>query len=236
MSHLKFNNFENAFTGIIQHIKANGDVFPSRNGDMYENLSLSYEVSNPKEYQFENENKGRIPYTYAEDFYSWMVNGSNEEDTSKLAEKYPHTKGFLAKPKSSHLPENFNAFYGHRLNAQLPFILKELSSTENSRRAVINILDADDLLLLDAPEDSNLEFPCCNSVTFSVRDNKLHTHVHMRSNNMGNVAKLDMYIWGRFQCELAELLKVDLGTFNCSIVSAHIFTTDFEYFKSVSIL
>jgi hypothetical protein len=229
--------FQEAFTGIIKDIhKFPNGIYPSRNGDMYERLGFYYTVINPTSFKFDNEKLGRIPYQYAEDFYKWMMAGSTPEDTKILAAKYPQVAGFLEKPKSKHIPENFNAFYGTRIAEQLPAVLKELKSHKNSRRAVINILDKQDLLLLDAEEDSNLEYPCCDSCTLSIRDGRLHTHVHMRSNNMGNVAKLDMYIWGRFQCEMAEELGVEIGKFTCSIVSAHIFEADFDYFKSLEII
>lgn len=237
MQNKLFDTFEQAFVNIIQDISEKPSFkSSSRNGDMYEQLSVGYQVAYPESYKFTKEELGRIPYEYAEDFYDWMIAGSTPEDTEKLATKYPHVSGFLEKPKSEHLPENFNAFYGARIAEQLPAIVKELKTHENSRRAVINILDKDDLLLLDAAEDAGIEYPCCDSCSLSIRDGRLYAHVHMRSNNMGNVAKLDMYLWGRFQTELAKELGVELGHFSCSIVSAHIFTKDFEYFKSVGII
>ena len=79
---------------------------------------------------------------------------------------------------------------------------KELKDNPNSRRAVISILEKTDLLLLD--KDETLEFPCADSATFYIREGKLNAHLHMRSQNMGQVAKLDMYLWGRFTNELAK--------------------------------
>ena len=84
--------------------------------------------------------------------------------------------------------------------------------------------------------DETLEYPCADSATWSVRGGKLNLHLHMRSNNMANVAKLDMYLWGRFQCELAKELNFEPGHFTSSIVSAHIFSTDFEYLTDLGII
>lgn len=233
---MTYNNFELAFRGIIKKLFLNPEYdINSRNGKTYEQFGLSYTVTDPSTFEFENKNLGRITYEYANHFYDWMISGCSDEATEEFKEKYKHVAGFLEKPKSESLPDNFNVFYGPRIVRQLSAILKELKENKNSRRAVINILTEEDQKLFDAPEDSNLEYPCADSSTFSIRNNRLYQHLHMRSNNMGNVAKLDMYLWGRFQCYLAEELGVELGHFHCSIVSAHIMEKDFDYFFKVGV-
>lgn len=224
---IKAKTFEDAFL-MVNHEILNQYKFntTSRIGDMYEILSLSYLVEDPSSYKFENENIGRIDYQYANDFYEWMTSGST--DVEALASKYPNVARFLDKPKSEHLPDNFNTFYGPRIAAQLPIVFDELKK-ENSRRCVISILDADDLLLLD--KDETLEFPCADSCTFNIRENRLYAHLHMRSQNCAQVMKLDMYLWGRFTTELAKELNVELGDFTSTIVSAHVFNRDLEYIK-----
>lgn len=226
-----YKTFQEAFVSTIRNIILKPDnISDSRNGKMYEQLGLGFKVLDASSFKFEDETIGRIDYEYAEDFYNWMTNSDEQTSTEKFLNKYPKVKGFVAKPKSKNLPENFNALYGPRIMHQLPYILEELSTNINSRRAVISILDADDLELLRAVDDPNLEFPCCDSATFNVRDGKLHMHLHMRSNNMGNVAKLDMYLWGRLMMHINNILKTELGEVTYTIVSAHVFESDFKYF------
>jgi thymidylate synthase len=225
--------FEEAYRASIKHIWNHPDyITDSRIGDMREIQGFTYLVNDPSSFKFESENIGRIDYEYANSFYEWMVSGST--DVESLAEEYPRTARFLNKPKSLNLPDNFNTFYGPRIVAQLPMVIKELTDNPNSRRAVISILTPQDLTLLD--KDETLEFPCCDSATFSIREGRLNLHLHMRSQNMGQVLKLDMYLWGRFQCELAEKLNVDVGIFMSSVVSAHVFESDEQYLRDISIL
>lgn len=226
-----FTKFEEAFLSI-NNLIINRPEFKttSRLGDVHEIIGLSYQVEDLHSFQFSNESIGRLNYDYAGKFYDWMVSGSVDHDI--LLKDYPSIARFMEKPKSPDLPANFNTFYGPRILSQLPFIIKELTEHPDSRRAVISIIDADDLQLLDKP-DETLEFPCCDSATFSIRDGKLNVHVHMRSQNMGQVLKLDMYLWGRFTCELAEKLNLPTGIFSSSIVSAHVFKKDFEYLNSL---
>lgn len=228
--HSTFTTFEEAFLQNSQHIIDNPEFqTTSRIGEVHEISGLSYDVTDLKSYRFENEKIGRLDYDYADTFYRWMINGCT--DSTELVEKYPNITKFMEKPKSDQLPENFNTFYGPRILSQLPLIEKELREHPDTRRAVIMILDKDDLNLLD--KDESLEFPCTDSATFFIRDGKLNVHVHMRSQNMGQVLKLDMYLWGRFTCELAEKLGVDTGKFSSSVVSAHVFKKDFEYLQNL---
>jgi thymidylate synthase len=225
-----FETFQEAFLQTSQHIIDNPEFqTTSRIGEVHEISGLSYDVLDLKSYQFENEKIGRLDYDYADTFYRWMMNGCT--DSTEIIEKYPNITKFMEKPKSDQLPENFNTFYGPRILSQLPAIEKELREKPDTRRAVIMILDKDDLNLLDKNE--SLEFPCTDSATFFIRDGKLNVHIHMRSQNMGQVLKLDMYLWGRFTCELANRLGVETGKFSSSVVSAHVFKKDFDYLQNL---
>jgi len=226
----EFESFEDAFLKINKEITENPQyITSSRIGDVSEIQGYTYRVKDLGTFVFKDQNVGRLDYDYANTFYNWMVSGSS--DNKAVIEKYPNVARFMEKPKSEQLPENFNTFYGPRILDQLPFVLKELKSNPDTRRAVISILDSQDLLLLD--KDESLEFPCCDSATFSIRNNKLNVHVHMRSQNMGQVLKLDMYLWGRFTCELATQLNLENGEFTSSVVSAHVFNKDLPYINNL---
>lgn len=225
-----FSTFQEAFLGINEVIISHPDyTFNSRIGKTREITSINYLVEDMSSFEFENPEIGRIDYKYANTFYEWMISGST--DVKELADQYPNAARFLEKPKSKELPENFNTFYGPRIAEQLDKVVKELTNNPNSRRAVISILEKGDLDLLD--KDETLEFPCADSCTFFIRDNKFHCHLHMRSQNMGQVLKLDMYLWGRFACELAKKLGYETGKFRSSVVSAHVFERDIKYLSEL---
>jgi thymidylate synthase len=225
-----FKTFEEAFLKINKEITENPQyTTTSRIGDVSEIQGYTYRVNDLGSFVFNEKLIGRLDYDYADTFYNWMISGSS--DNKAVIDKYPNVARFMEKPKSDQLPQNFNTFYGPRILDQLPYVLKELKEHPDTRRAVISILDSQDLLLLD--KDESLEFPCCDSATFSIRDNKLNVHVHMRSQNMGQVLKLDMYLWGRFTCELATELNIEPGNFTSTVVSAHVFNKDLPYLNSL---
>lgn len=227
---MKFKTFQQAFLNLNKFIIENHEFKEqSRIGECLEVINLNYDVEDLTSFVFENKSVGRLNYEYMQDFYAWLVQGGT--DVKELADKYPNVARFLDKPKSKELPDNFNTFYGPRIAHQLPFIKNELKTNPNSRRAVISIIDKDDLYLLD--KDETLEFPCADSATFTIRNGKLNIHLHMRSQNMAQVLKLDMYLWARFTCQLAEEFGLQPGKFSSSIVSAHVFTKDTEYINSL---
>lgn len=226
----EYKTFEEAFIGLNKNIRENFQYdIESRIGQTLEICPIMYKVSDVSTFKFDNENLGRLDYEYCNTYYNWMISGNTE--VKELSEKYPNTARFLDKPKSELLPANFNTFYGPRILYQLDNIVEEIKRNTHTRRAVISILDKDDTNLLGLNE--TLEFPCTDSATFFVRDNKLNVHVHMRSQNVGQVIKLDMYLWGRFTTELAERLGFEAGSFTSSIVSAHLFTRDLEYLNKL---
>ena len=231
--HLEFEDFEQAYVGNIVTIITEPEYsINSRIGDCWERTRHSYEVYDMTSYKFDTEDLGKLDYDYIETFYEWVCSGST--DAEEAFKEYPNVAKFLAKPQNSELPKNFNTFYGPRMIAQRPSIIKELTENPNSRRAVISILKDSDLALLGT--DEKLEFPCTDSATFFIRDGKLNCHVHMRSQNMVTVIKLDMYLWARFSCEMAKELGVEPGRFSSTIVSAHVFERDKEYLQSLNII
>lgn len=99
-----------------------------------------------------------------------------------LASIYHYSK-FWAKVSDD--GKTVNSAYGHRLfyvknkheNKQLMYIIDTLLDDPSSRKAVMPIYDKD-----DAHESK--DNPCTMYMQFMIRDNKLHCHVYMRSNDV----------------------------------------------------
>ena len=219
--------FYNAFKQLNASILNNPDfVTDSRIGKVRESFAKTFVVTDPElGAEFTDPNVCRIDYEYARAFWYFMISGGT--DAAEAFKEYPSVAKFVAKPKSDELPKNFNTFYGPRIVAQLPAIIKELKTNPDSRRAVIQILNEQDHILLDS--DETLEYPCTDSMTYSIRDGLLYAHVHMRSQNVATVLQLDMYLQYRLMDHIASLLGVGIGEYSCSIVSAHIYERDVDY-------
>ncbi|WJZ27916.1 thymidylate synthase [Serratia phage 92A1] len=226
MKHIETITFEDAFKRVNQVILAMPEFeTESRIGRCNEVGSMSFEVHDPTTFKFEDPRINRIDYDYAEAFWQFMISGGT--DAKEAFKEYPSVAKFINKPKSDVLPANFNTFYGPRIVAQLPALLKELKDKPNSRRVVFQILQEQDQALLDS--DETLEYPCTDSLTYYIRDGFLYAHTHMRSQNCAIVLQLDIYLQGKLMQFIADQCGVKLGTYSHTMVSAHVFARDFEY-------
>lgn len=227
---MNYKTFEEAFLALNLDVLNNPDfVTDSRLGKTHESGSKLFTVTDPSTYKFSNKNINRIDYTYAEDFWKFMISGGT--NAKEAFKEYPNVARFIEKPKSNVLPDNFNTFYGPRIKAQMPVLLKELKESPNSRRVVFQILQEKDQVLLDS--DESLEYPCTDSITYYIRNNTLYAHTHMRSQNLAVVLQLDIYLQGKLMEYIANILGVELGTYTCTMVSAHIYEKDFGYIRQL---
>ncbi|QBO62738.1 putative thymidylate synthase [Escherichia phage vB_EcoM_G2469] len=228
MKYIKAADFQTAFKTVNREILENPEfVTDSRIGRCNEIGSMTVVVDTPSSFKMTDPRINRISYEYAEDFWKFMISGgTNAEEAFKA---YPNVAKFISKPKSDVLPANFNTFYGPRIAAQLPALLKELKEKPNSRRVVFQILESSDQALLDS--DETLEYPCTDSVTYYIRDGKLYTHCHMRSQNCAVVMQLDFYLQGKLLHYIANECGVEVGDYTHTMVSAHVFERDFDYVK-----
>ncbi|UJD05800.1 thymidylate synthase [Klebsiella phage PWKp18] len=228
LKHITFPSFQTAFKVLNEEIINNPQfVVDSRIGRCNEIGSASIEILDPTTFMFTDARINRISYEYAEAFWKFMISGGT--DAAEAFKEYPNVAKFIDKPKSDVLPANFNTFYGPRIVAQLPALLKELKEKTNSRRVVFQILQEQDQALLDS--DESLEYPCTDSITYYIRDGKLYAHTHMRSQNCAVVMQLDFYLQGKLMQYIADKCSVQLGTYSHTMVSAHVFERDFDYVR-----
>lgn len=219
------DSFESIYIQILNELKTTPEFTPgSRIGSCREITNLSIELYDPRNRFVWNKARD-MNYEFAMKFFLWMLNG--DTDFSYVAGSNANAKNFQDAPKDDKaMPANFSTAYGPRIVKQLPYILTELARDKESRRCVIHILNEGDLDMLGT--DTKEEYPCTDSLTFMIRDNKLHMYTHMRSNNMVLTFCYDMFNFTMFhEYMLRELHKVypdlQLGTYYHNIVSAHYF-------------
>lgn len=223
--HFTSDSFETLYIQILQEINTNPEYTPTTRGIAVKEITnLSFELTDPRNRLVWNKARD-TNYEFAMKFFLWMING--DTDFSYVSGSNKHAVEFIDKPKDPNaMPTNFSTAYGPRILKQMPFIIDELSRDKESRRAVIHVLNEDDLNMLGT--DTKEEYPCTDSFTFMIRDNKLQMYTHMRSNNMVlticydayNMTLLHEYVYRAMKNVYADL---ELGTYHHNIVSAHFF-------------
>jgi thymidylate synthase len=223
------------FVAILSELNLNPEYTPVTRGiGCREITNLSIELTNPLNRFVWNKARD-MNYEFAMKFFLWMLNG--DTDFSYVAGANANAKNFQDAPKDDKaMPANFSTAYGPRIQKQLPYILEELARDKESRRAVIHILNEGDLDMLGT--GTKEEYPCTDSCSFMIRDNKLHMYTHMRSNNMVLTLCYDMFNFTMFhEYVMRELHKVypdlELGTYHHNIMSAHYFDREQELVNKI---
>jgi len=198
------------------------DLFLAPN---HEVIGMSYTLKNPTSLRIKSKARA-FDLNNAEKFYQWILSGSSDISIMRSI-----TKRAIQFDREI---DGRNPHYGPRIETQIDEVINELYLNPNSRRACILILDAkDQSFLLPKRKRSTIEYPCTISLTYFIRNNYLHAHTVMRSNNMCSTICYDNYIFCRLQQEIIDRLNlridselkgdiVSIGFYFHYIINAHI--------------
>lgn len=148
---------------------------------------------------------------YAEYEWQWYLSGNpNADNIAKFATIWKVCQDING---------NVNSNYGYQWErgGQLDYVISELKHNPNSRRAVISIYDGkeNDIYALDTP--------CTLAITFTIEDEKVDMHVHMRSNDLVFGFCNDQYCFSKLQELVARELNRNVGQYHHSVVDMHIY-------------
>jgi len=166
---------------------------------------------------------------YAKAFFTYVMTGELGDIT-----KNPKAEAYLVEF------EGRNTQYGPRISSQLPNMIAELKRDKDSRRGTLLILDKGDQELFSAKMEgrTSIEYPCTNSLTFSIRNNELHLVSNMRSQSACMVMLYDVYNWCSLIKYVHSILKdtypgLTCGTLTHQVASLHYLTNEEDLVKSI---
>ncbi len=107
-----------------------------------------------------------------------------------------------------------------RGNDQVENVLDLLERNPGSRRAVIQLFDADDL------RGHRREIPCTCTLQFMVRDGRLELATSMRSNDAFKGLPHDVFSFSMIQEIMARILGHELGPYTHFVGSLHLYDDD----------
>ena len=113
--------------------------------------------------------------------------------------------------------------------SQYDNVLKELKQNPDSRRATM--IYTRPSMHTDYNKDGMSDFMCTNAVGYLIRNNRLHAHVSMRSNDVIFGYKND-YSWQKYVLDkLAFDLNIELGDIYWNVTSLHVYEKHFHLVK-----
>lgn len=201
----------------LPRISKNGKVIRSSRGDSVELEGVMLKLSNPRARFSRTEKKGTLFSCLGE--LLWFLSGSNKLDFIQYyIPKYQKESEDGLTLYGAYGPRIFDQFGTN----QIRNIQELLTEKPSSRRAVIQIFDAQDI------SANRLEIPCTCTLQFLIRDGQLNMHTHMRSNDAFVGLPHDFFTFTMIQEILSRSLGVNLGTYAHSVGSLHIYSDDTE--------
>lgn len=180
-------------------------------------IGIQLELLRPRARLSRTETRGR-PFSALGEFL-WYLTKDNRLDF--IVDYIP------AYAKDSEDGLTVHGGYGPRLfrqrgNDQVENAIRQLRESPTSRRAVIQIFDAED------NAKRHKEVPCTTTLQLLLRERKLHLIATMRSNDAWLGLPHDVFCFTMLQEAVARILGVDLGTYRHFAASMHLYEDDQE--------
>lgn len=213
--HLVAGTLDDLLRKVYRRLVRKNDVVSPSKGQIVEEFGNLLTLKNPRARLSRTETKGTVFSCLGE--FLWYMSGSN---SLEFIEYY--IKGY---EKYSDDGKTIFGAYGPRLFNkcgvdQIGYVLAKLKSNPASRKAVVQLFDADDVV------EHHEDVPCTCTIQFVVRSKKLHMHVNMRSNDAFKGLPHDVFSFTMLQELVARILGIGLGHYHHSVGSLHLYTDD----------
>ncbi|MBS1853316.1 MAG: thymidylate synthase [Acidobacteria bacterium] len=196
---------------VIEAILERGERISPTKGGAIELTGILFELKNPRARLSRTETRGK-PYSCLGEL-CWYLAKTN--DLEFIFYYIPAYKKFADGDQifGGYGPRLFN---WDGLN-QVSTITELLRKNPHSRKAVIQLFDAQDIL------EEHKDVPCTCIVQVMIRRDKLHMMVTMRSNDVIWGLPHDIFCFTMLQEILARDLSVEVGTYKHAVGSLHIY-------------
>lgn len=196
----------------LKRVMKRGTPIKSSKGNSRELIGVMLELQNPRARLSRSETKGKVFSGLGE--LLWYLSANNELDFIKYY--IPKYADFSDDGKTV-----FGGYgpriHGMRGENQILNVMEILSKRGDSRRAVIQIFNAEDI------KEPHKDIPCTCILQFLRRNDQLHMVVYMRSNDAFLGLSHDIFAFTMLQEMIAKKLNIDIGKYRHSVGSLHLY-------------
>jgi thymidylate synthase len=201
--------------------RSNQTVVATR-GETAEIIGVLIEIKRPRARLSRSETRGKLYSSLGE--LVWYLSGGNSLDfIEKYVSRYKEESEDAVTVYGGYGPRLF----GQRGNDQIRNVIELLRVRPNSRRAVIQIFNAEDIAA------THIEIPCTTTFQFFVRDEHLDMVTTMRSNDAYLGLPHDVFCFTMLQEIIARSLGREMGIYRHFAGSLHLYKdrwTDAQHF------
>lgn len=205
-------------------ILTNGVRINPTKGANLEILGASLILTDPIRRVSRTESRSKIISCLGE--FLWYLTGDN--DLSFIGRYIPNYKDYAEDDGKVHGGYGPRLFNMHGIYNQLENVIALLTEKKSSRRALIQLFDAADLVPINTKGEQYKDIPCTISLQFMIRENKLHLFVNMRSNDAFKGLTHDIFAFTMIQEYVARILKCELGKYYHFVSSMHLYEEDLD--------
>lgn len=199
---------------------AEGAANVGTRGEMHEKLGVSFRLTNPRARISRSQDRGK-PFSALGELI-WYLGGL---DTLEFIKEY--IPGYADDAEDGILA----GAYGPRIHKmrgsinQLENVTRLLKENPTSKRAVIQLYDAEDISV------HHKEIPCTTALQFVAREGRLNMSTTMRSNDAYIGLPHDVFCFTMLQEMMARRLKLDLGDYIHYSTSMHVYDDSIDAMK-----
>lgn len=206
------NSLDDVLIALYERLLVEGSTNRGTRGSTLECLGVTLRIHQPRSRLSRSEDRGK-PFSAIGELL-WYLSGSDQLEFIKpYIPRYEHdaVDGIL------------QGAYGPRLLRkngkinQIENVIELLTQRPGSRRAVIQLFDADDIAV------EKREIPCTTTLQLHLRGEELHMSTTMRSNDAYWGLPHDIFCFTMLHEMFARRLGVKLGTFIHHVGSMHIY-------------
>ncbi len=210
-SYFRGPTLDDVMKSVIEEIIANGMRINPSKGSCTELTGVLLEIENPRARFSRTETKGK-PFSSLGEL-CWYLAKNND-----LGFIYYYLPAYKEYADGDYIYGG----YGPRLFNwegidQVAQIISLLKKKPDSRKAVIQLFDAKDII-----EEHN-DVPCTCTLQFLIRDHKLQMITYMRSNDVFIGLPQDVFCFTMMQEIIARSLSIELGYYKHSVGSIHLY-------------
>lgn len=201
---------------VVEALAARGEHVSASRGCFMELTGVFVELTDPRARLSRTESRGK-PFSSLGEL-CWYLAGTNRLDFIEY---------YIPKYKDDADGDVVYGGYGPRLLSwrgqnQIKNVIERMQEQRTTRRAVIQLFDADDLA------GPHKDLPCTCVIQFLVREDKLHTITYMRSNDAHIGFPHDVFCFTMLQELVARSLEIEMGTYRHVVGSLHLYDHDRE--------
>lgn len=220
--HIRGESLDDILFDLYGRILASPLENEGKRGDTKELIGVSLTIEKPRARLSRSENRGK-PFSALGELLWYLAGSDNLDFIKAYVSRYS---------KETEDRVTIHGAYGPRIFAmrgevnQLDNVTKLLKRRPGSRRAVIQLFNAEDLA-----RDFK-EIPCTTTLQFLLRQGRLHMSVTLRSNDAYWGLPHDAFCFTMLQEMMAQRLNAELGEYHQYVGSMHIYRDYLEQAQS----